>query len=90
MMGDVMDSLALRVTAADLAVATAAWLVTRRHRPAVPLLLDFLLAAGLLRLTADQSWEAIGSTALVVVLRQVASRGIAQGAAGRRTTGASA
>ncbi len=51
-------------------------LVTRSFTPGVPLFLDFLLAAGLLRLTAEQTWQALATTAAIVVIRKVAVLGL--------------
>lgn len=77
------SALALFVTAAGIGAAAITWALTRRHRPALPLLLDFLLAAGLLRLTSDQSWTAIASTALIVGLRKLSTSGIGRAATAR-------
>jgi len=46
----------------------------RKERPlrrALPVLLDLLLAAGLLRLTQDGTWRAPSTAALVVVVRKL-------------------
>ncbi|WP_435770720.1 hypothetical protein [Nocardioides sp. SYSU DS0651] len=85
-MTDLVDAAALLVTAAGVLVAIAAWALTRSHSPAVPLLIDFLLAAGLLRLTVHHDWQAIGAAALVVVLRKVVAGGIGRAASVRRRT----
>ena len=45
-------------------------------RTALPVLLDLLLAAGLLRLAAASTPEALTSVAAVVVVRRLASTGI--------------
>jgi hypothetical protein len=58
-------------------------LVTRSFAPGVPLFLDLLLAAGLLRLTVEQSWRALATTATIVVIRKLAAAGIGL-TAGRR------
>jgi hypothetical protein len=42
-------------------------------------LLDLLLAAGLLHLSADAAWSGIGSAALVLVIRKVAGLGLPAG-----------
>ena len=42
---------------------------TRHLRQALPVLLEFLLAAGLLRLGHDTSWRALATAAAVVALR---------------------
>lgn len=53
-------------------VCTAAVLArTRELRQALPVLLEFLLAAGLLRLTSDASWQALATAAVVVGVRKL-------------------
>ena len=70
-------ALAPLIAIAALVVAGLVLASTRRPAVALPVLLDLLLAAGLLRLTADLRWDAIGSAALVVIIRKVAGIGIA-------------
>jgi hypothetical protein len=65
-------SLALTGILAGLAVTLA----TGRLTIGVGLLLDFLLAAGLLRLLLADTWSAIGSVAVVVALRRLLSGGL--------------
>lgn len=50
--------------------------MTRRPLPALAVLLDLLLAAGLLRLLGDPGWRAILTTAAIVVLRRLLSAGL--------------
>ena len=69
------------VVAAGLALSALTLLSTRRMTTALPVLLDLLLAAGLLRLSATASWQAIASAAAIVVIRKLATLGIT--AAGR-------
>ena len=64
------------VIAAALLLSALALLATRRIGTALPILLDLLLAAGLLRLSATASWQAIGSAAAIVVVRKAATLGI--------------
>jgi hypothetical protein len=59
------------VVAAGLVLGAAAFLSTRSARAALPVLLDLLLAAGLLRLASDGSWRAIAGAAAVVVIRKL-------------------
>lgn len=91
MTGPAVDGLAEAaaqlVTAAALLVAAALWVSTRSWQPTVPVLLELLLAAGLLRLGAGDSWQAIGAAAAIVVIRVVVgadARRIAGVAGGRR------
>jgi hypothetical protein len=79
----VTDGAALVVTAAGLLTAAVALARTRRVPLAVALLLDFLTAAALLRLSASASWPAIAAAALVIAIRQLASRALAAGQAAR-------
>jgi hypothetical protein len=64
------------VVAAGLALSALTLLSTRRLSAALPVLLDLLLAAGLLRLSATASWQAIASAAAIVVIRKLATLGI--------------
>ena len=68
---------ALLVTAAGLIAAAVALARTRRARLALALLLDFFTAAALLRLAAPPSWPALGEAALIIAIRQLASRALA-------------
>ncbi len=84
MITTVTDSAALIVTAAGLLAAAVALARTRRVPPAVALLLDFLTAAALIRLSASASWPAIAAAALVIAIRQLASRALVAAQAVRR------
>jgi hypothetical protein len=64
------------VVAAALAVSALTLLSTRRIATALPVLLDLLLAAGLLRLSATGTWQAIASAAAIVLIRKLATLGI--------------
>ena len=75
-MTGVVDALAPVVVAAALVVSGLSLLVTRRIGTALPVLLDLLLAAGLLRLSATASWQAVGSAAAIVLVRKLATLGI--------------
>ena len=80
-MSAVVAALVPVVVLLAVVLAAAVLAATRSARTALPVLLDLLLVAGLLRLSATGTWEAIGSAALVVVVRKVATYGI--GLAGR-------
>ena len=67
---------ALIVTAAGFVVAAVALARTRRAALALALLLDFFTAAALLRLAAPPTWPALGATALIIVIRQLASHAL--------------
>jgi len=67
---------ALLTAAAGLVVATVALVRTRRISLSLALLLDFFTAASLLRLVGPLTWPALGTAALTIVIRQLASRGL--------------
>ena len=73
----VAEDAALLLTAAGVVVAALVWLTTRAWHPTVPVLLDFLLAAGLLRLSADDTWHAIVAAAAIVAVRALVKTGTA-------------
>jgi hypothetical protein len=64
------------IAGAGIALGAATLLVFRRPALALHVLLDLLLAAGLLRLSADAAWSVIAATAAVVVLRRVITRSL--------------
>ena len=70
---------ALGITAAGLVAAAATLMATRRLVLSVQVLLDFLLAAGLLRLTGSPGWAALGAAAAVVALRRLLGLGLRAG-----------
>jgi hypothetical protein len=72
----VLSSVALLVGAAAVLAATLVLARTRSLRQALPVLLDLLTAAGLLRLAATPSWTTLGVTAVVIVLRRLVSVGL--------------
>jgi Protein of unknown function (DUF1622) len=76
MPGPVADGLALAVSAAGLLAAGVVLAAGRRPLPAVAVLLDFLLAAGLLRLTGSPGWPEIATAAAVVALRRLLGAGL--------------
>ncbi len=77
---------ALLVTAAALLSAAATLLATRRVLTALPVLLDMLLAASLLRLILHPSPAQLGSTALLVLVKRLASAGLRRASASRAGT----
>ena len=79
------DAVALGVIVLGLvssAVVAAAGSVPRLG---LRVLLDFLLAAGLIRLAGPQSWSSLGAVVALIVVRQIASRGLSVAPAPRRT-----
>ena len=70
-MRQLVASAALLCTLLGLVSAAAVLLRTRSLGQALPVLLEFLLAAGLLRLSHATTWGALASAALVVALRKL-------------------
>jgi hypothetical protein len=75
-----LDAAALAVTGAGLVAAAVVLVATRRPLPALTVLLDLLLAAGLLRLTGSPGWPALLTAASVVLLRRLVGSGLRAGA----------
>jgi len=71
------------VVLAALILAALVLAVTRDPFTALPVLLDMLLAASLLRLSATASWHAIATAAVLVAVRKLAMSGMR---AGRRAS----
>ena len=82
MLGAVAAGLAPAVSAAGLVAAVTVLAATRRPLFALTVLLDFLLAAGLLRLTGEPGWPALATAAAIVAVRRLAGIGLR---AGRRS-----
>jgi len=74
----VLQTAALLCTVGGLISAALALAATRRPLAALRVLLDLLLAAGLLRLTGDPDLRALTTLAAVVLLRQLVSAGLRQ------------
>ena len=62
---------ALVCTVLGLVSAAAVLARTRSLGQALPVLLEFLMAAGLIRLTSAAPWRAIATAAVIVVLRKL-------------------
>jgi hypothetical protein len=73
------------VVVVGIACAGTAWAATGSLRAGLSLLLDLLLAAGLLRLTVAASWEALATAAAVVIVRKLTGGGVTVAARLRRT-----
>jgi hypothetical protein len=72
----VFHGAALVVTAAGLVAAAVALARTRQVLLPLAILLDFFTAASLLRLAGPPSWANLGTAALTIVIRQLASRSL--------------
>ncbi|CAL9596441.1 MULTISPECIES: hypothetical protein [unclassified Streptomyces] len=77
-----LQAAAVLVTGAGLAAAAAAYRITRDVRRALSVLLDFLTAAGLLRLAGEPAWDGILTAAAVIALRRLIGSGLALSRAG--------
>jgi hypothetical protein len=75
-MTELTDTAAWLVSGAGVLLATLAFAVTRRLTVAAPVLLDLLMAAGLMRLGADAPWAAIATAAAIVLLRKLVVTGL--------------
>ncbi len=78
-MSEALQSGALVCTLLGRASAALVLLRGRALRPALEVLLEFLLAAGLLRLADEPGWRQLVTAAAVVALRRVVSFGLRQG-----------
>jgi hypothetical protein len=72
-----IETAALLITALGVVSFLTAYATVRSIRCALPLLLDFLMAAGLIRLAGDLSWSSILLTVAIVVVRKIAAFGVA-------------
>ncbi|HLL32471.1 MAG TPA: hypothetical protein VK545_00950 [Streptomyces sp.] len=77
-MTEILTAAALLITAAGVLSAIAAYVISPRIGHALPVLLDFLTGAGLVRLAADISWNSILMAAAVIAVRKVVAIGIAE------------
>ena len=80
------DAAALLVAIAALLATAVVLGRTRSMRQALPVFLDLLTAAALLRLSAAPAWSALVVTAIVIVLRRLVTAGIRTASTTRRTT----
>ncbi len=78
-----ITSAALAVTAAGLVAAAVVLAATRRPAFALKVLLEFFLAAGLLRLTGSPDWPALLTAAAVILVRRLVGFGLRAGAPAR-------
>ncbi|MDQ3423753.1 MAG: hypothetical protein M3510_10345 [Actinomycetota bacterium] len=75
-MGEAIETASLVLAAMGLIAAVVAVVSGQHAVMALGVLLDFLLAAGLLRLGAIATWTAIATAALVALTRHIVSAGI--------------
>jgi hypothetical protein len=72
---DLLLGLSFAVASAAVVVGVLVYLTTLRVRVALMVVLDLLLAAALLRLTAADAWGPTAVVAAVVLVRQLAVTG---------------
>ena len=70
-MSQLWDQLAVLCTVAGLSAGLAVGLATRRVLLAIRVAVDFWVAAGLIRLSGDVSWQALLGAAGILALRQL-------------------
>lgn len=73
---DVIAPASFAVAGLGLVLAALAFAATGRLMATLPLLLDMLLAAGLLRLSAEAPWPAIATAATIVGIRKLVATGL--------------
>ena len=71
-----VDQLSLGIIAAGLVSGATVVAAARTPVQGLRVVLDFLLAAGLLRLVGPQEWSTLAVVAAVILVRQVAGRGV--------------
>ncbi|MFH9656899.1 hypothetical protein ACH4NF_01045 [Streptomyces sp. NPDC017248] len=87
------ESAAVLTAGLGLVAAATAWRLAGALRQGLAVLLDFLTAAGLLRLAGTPSWDTIALAATVITLRKLLSASLTPSAPPRtrpartRTTG---
>lgn len=82
-MNDVINSAVLLVTMAAVVSAAAVLVATSRITVAMPVLLDMLLAASILRLVLHPTPTQLTGTALLILIKRLASSGVRRAAAAR-------
>ncbi|GAA3121951.1 hypothetical protein [Streptosporangium carneum] len=83
-MAEIVGAAVVLVVAMGLTAGLAVLSSGRGPRSAMTVLLDFLLAAGLLRLSQAQTWAAIAVAALTMVIRKVVVAGFLRGTRSNR------
>ena len=78
-LSEITALMATAIGTAALVAGALTLLVTRRPALALSVLLDLLLAAGLLRLAGDPGWRSIAVAASIVALRRVIGFGLRAG-----------
>lgn len=74
--GAALDTAALVTTAAGLVAAVVVLAVTGAPRQALPVLLEFLTAAGVLRLAGSPAWTDVATAGAVIAVRHLVTSGL--------------
>lgn len=72
---DLVEGTAIALSGVAVVLAACVWASTRSWQPAWAVLLELLLAAGLLWLTTASTWSAIATAAVIVALRLLVRAG---------------
>jgi len=75
-----VDELARLVAGAAVVAGTVALAATRRPLPSIAVLLDLLLAAGLLRLAGEPRPESLATAVAVIALRRLTATALRRAA----------
>ncbi|NVB78083.1 MAG: hypothetical protein HOV81_06775 [Kofleriaceae bacterium] len=62
---------ALAIVVASIPIAAVGWIRTRQFRVGIGILLDLWVAAGLLRLSEDATWQRIAGAAALIGVRKL-------------------
>lgn len=70
-MSEVVATLAIAVATAGLFSFVVSICIERSVKPGLAIMLDLWVAAGLLRLSTEQSWESLATTAVLILVRKM-------------------
>ncbi|WP_433522063.1 hypothetical protein ACQPZ2_33420 [Nocardia pseudovaccinii] len=82
----VLHQAAVLVTLLGVLAAACVGLRLRRIQPTLPVLTDFLVAAGLIRLADEPSWTSLAVAAATIAVRMLLNTELRSLAAGRART----
>lgn len=81
----IVTAIAVGIVVASIPLALVAWLRTRSLRSPLGLTLDLWVAAGLLRLSQEASWQRIAAAAIVIAVRKLVVHGLERPALANRS-----
>jgi uncharacterized membrane protein len=82
-----LQAAAVLITALGIVAAAGACRMTHTMRGGLAVLLDFLTAAGLLRLAGEPSWDSVILAAAVITLRKLLGASLHRSRPGQTTQG---